>query len=230
MMHAGDDMTMRVRLKHDTPQRERAAEERRSRQTEGKQRKARRRIRKSRAIRQEAARRMRKRRSKAKSSNLKHLKKLKYAKRGSRAIPILGWAMLANDAALLYHEFGRRISGGMSARLVQTHDDQLVYGDMLPQAASAAAAIDYVESDIDILRTTGERGKMSGTVTANVAIIRRLAYERAVGADMIRRDQHFDSADSLLDKIIMQAERAELKSMADRTAHLIRQRGGRGIK
>lgn len=140
----------------------------------------------------------------------------------TRLVPILGWAMLANDAALIYHDFGRRISGGMSARLIQAQDSAISMGDYLPQAASAAAAIDYVESDPALLRATGEDGHMSSTLRSNLVIIRQLAYESAVGADMIRRDAHFDSADSFLDKIIMQAERAELKSMADRTCHLIR--------
>lgn len=227
----GDDMVMRLRLKHErNSPRERAAEERREDQEKRKRRRAMRLLRRARYAAHGATLGRKRRRGP------RHLKAKKFSRQIStvttmskivvltvaRFIPVLGWALLANEAATLYHEWGRRISGGLSARLVQLQDNQVTMGDLIPQATAAAVALDYVESDAGRLRAIGNEGKMTGTLASNVEVIRQLAYERAVGADMIRRDSHFDSADSFIDKIIMQAERAELKSMADRTAHLIR--------
>jgi hypothetical protein len=230
-----EDMVMRVRLKHErNSPRERAAEERRTAQHDKRRKRSMRQVRRMKAARDASRKGGKPKRKRVTGKFAKQLEatkmQAKRAKMASRKIPLIGWALIVNDQALNFHENARRVLDGMSARLVQARDDHTVYGDMIPQAASAAAALEYVESDAGRLRAIGNEGKMTGTLTSNVEIIRRLAYESAVGAVMILRDSHFDSADSFLDKIIMKAERAELKSMADRTCHLIRQRGGRGIK
>ena len=227
----GDDMVMRLRLKHErNSPRERAAEERREHQEKRKRRRATRLLRRARYAAHGAKLGKKRRRGPRRLKAKKFSWQIRTAKvtakivggTVARLIPFLGWALLANDAALLYHDWGRRISGGLSARLVQLQDNHVTMGDFIPQATAAAVALDYVESDAGRLRAIGNEGKMNATLASNVEVIRQLAYERAVGADMIRRDSHFDSADSFMDKIFAQADRAELKSTFDRIAHLIR--------
>lgn len=231
-MRPGDDMVMRLRLRHEPTQRERAAEERRTRKEGDKHRRAKRRLRRARAAREgNRSRRPLNGKRRNKSALARKIAAAKTTAKLSswrlRALPVIGWVMLANDAALLFHEYGRRTSEGMSSRLVQVQDDQHVYGDLLPRSEANAAALEFASSDPEILRMMGSDNRMSTALKENVAIIRRLAYDRARGADLIRADARFDSADSVLDKFIMQSERAELRATADRVLRLIRERRAR---
>lgn len=238
MTRTGEDMVMVVRLQHGQIVRERAEQERKTQREQRKERRTWRRLHRLRQARAMQRRRRAKHPKRMRGGKLADQVKmgLRLSRRASyatRIVPILGWALLANDAAMLFHDWGRRISGGLSSRLVQLQDNAVTMGDFIPQAAAAAATLAEVESDRDRLRVIGEDSKLSDTLTSNLKLIRELEYHRAVGADMIRRDPHFDSADTTIDKLIKTylhgGDVAELKDLADRVAHKIRtERGSRG--
>jgi len=233
-----DDMTIRMRLRQDrsTP-RERAAEERRTRATARRRQRSAKLIRRTRAARGANRHVKGKRRpsgaSRAKEAMLGKLKYAKFAaskaKLASRRIPFLGLALLANDAALFARDGARRALDSQSERLNQLQDNAVTMGSSIPEAAANSAALEYVEGDASRLRAIGEDGKMTGTLASNLEVIKKLEFERATGADMIRGDGYFDSADTLSDKLIKKAREAGLQAVADRVAHLIRtERGAKG--
>ena len=112
--------------------------------------------------------------------------------------------------------------------MVEAEDAHVVMGDLDEKAQANADALGFVENDADLLRVTGQDKKMSGTWMGTVGTIKKLALERAMGADMIRRDPHFDSKDSFIDKMMDAISEKEIEGMANRTAHLIRTERGIG--
>ncbi|MCH7511256.1 MAG: hypothetical protein IIB19_02705 [Chloroflexi bacterium] len=220
-----DDMTIVLRLKHERTQRERATEERKQRRELKRNTRSRTRLRAAWAARHDlSARKRRRRKAKRFGAPIRTAKTVGTAL-GTFATRSAGWlgvALLVNDLAVIYHDVDRRVSGGMSARLVAAQDRYLVYGDIGARAQANADVLAQIEGDPGLLASIGQQDRMPSSLASNVVILKRLAYERAVGADSIRRDHHYDSADTFLDKLIMQGESADLKAMADRACHLIR--------
>jgi len=145
-------------------------------------------------------------------------------KAGSRAIPIAGWALLVIDVLTIGGQIARR-ADGKSGRLVEAEDAHTAMRDLDEQAAANAAALGYLEADPNILRTIGQEDKINSSIMKAAAQVKQLALERARGADMIARDPHFDSRDSLLDKAFMKADKADLKNKTDRAIRAARASG-----
>lgn len=227
-----DDMKMTPRVGLGAGStRERANEERRSKQAARKRRGLLSRLRRVRALRQ--ARRVRKGRAGragrggvgigAKSA-LKAGSRGLMMRAGSRAIPVVGWALLAVDVLVQGVKLDKRFRG-RSGRLVEAEDAHTVMGVLDEEAIANAEALNFVESDADLLRSIGRAGKMSSSMATVVEKIKALALARAHGADLIRRDPHFDSADSLLDKIILRANESGLRDKVDTTIRALRAEG-----
>ena len=153
------------------------------------------------------------------------LRKAKMASKGaSRAIPIIGWAMLIVDLVMLGHEYGRRIEG-KSARLVEAEDAHAMWGEMSYDVQNNQEVRDFFESDAGMLKAMGQEKKMNSSMSTLKAVMLEENKKRIIGADMIKRDPYFDSPDSLLDKAIAMFRKDEIPGLTDETVRKLKANG-----
>jgi len=223
--------TPRFARDRQTPK-ERAQEERRTRATHERRRKmrrkllidrARRRIAAGRAERKRKARNLKAGRGGGRAAGKAAAAKTA-AKWGSRAIPVAGWALLLADLLVIGARAGRRIEGA-SSRLLDAQDANLSQAGLHLEAEANAQALGFVEGDRDLLRAIGQDGKMNSSIAALVAAVKKDAHERAIGANYIQSDPFFDSADTLLDRLLAKMTEDGTINKADRAVDLIRANG-----
>ena len=147
------------------------------------------------------------------------------AKIGSRAVPVVGWAALVLDGMIITGQALRRFDG-TSGRLMGIEDAGVAHGEDAIKATAASRTLGHLESRNDILRMVGQRGAVGMQVSKLAANLKRLNLERAKGTDLIHRNPDFDSADSLVDKLIKKirgkAEEAGLPALANEAAEISR--------
>lgn len=147
---------------------------------------------------------------------------------------MIGWILLIMDSLIATGNALRRFDG-KSGRLVAAEDAHLIYGGDDEKATAAAATLGFLESNPVITRIVGQEGRVNAQIRQLADNMKRLNLERAKGVDLINRNPDFDSADSLVDKLIKKirgkAEEADLKGLADRAAELVKERTeGTGVE
>ena len=142
---------------------------------------------------------------------------------GAKAVPILGWAYMAMEAVIMGGQALRR-GKGVSSRLVQAQDANSLMGGLDEQTTAQVKTRQVIASNPRFLEMIARHGK----VTDSIYKISRGHYREqlatAQGADQINRTPDFDSADTLVDKLIRMADEAGIKEKADEAADLIRKK------
>jgi hypothetical protein len=227
-----DDMVIKPRFKRDPSPRAQDQEKRRTQNQVRKARRARKKMRNLRLMRRMAGGRGARNRF-AKGQRVKVRGKGKAVKMGaakggaklaSRAVPVVGWAMLIVDLVMLGHEYGRRFEG-KSARLVEAEDARVMWGGMQLDIQTNMQVRDMFESDAGMLRAMGQTGKMNSSMQVLKDAMLAETRKRVVGADMIARDPYFDSADTLLDRAIAKWNEKEIKGLTDETVRKLKANG-----
>ena len=144
-------------------------------------------------------------------------------KMGGRAVPILGWAYMAMEATIMGGQALRR-GKGVSSRLVQAQDANSLMGGLDEEATAQVKTRQIIESNPRFLEMIARHGK----VTDSIYRISRGHYREqlatAQGSDQINRTPDFDSADTLVDKLLKMANDKNIKELADEAADLIRRK------
>jgi hypothetical protein len=228
------------REKADGP-RERAAEERRSRREAQKRQRSQRKLRAIRNARRASLLRGRKIGPKRgfkvpkKAGGLGHPKGIPGVSGlgGNAGLALRGGGTILAVAALVAEAIifgGRQVrrGAGLSERLIDAQDANNMIGDLDEQATANAAALGAIEGNPRLLEIIKQEGKVNATIQRIASVTREDALFRARGADKIARDPNFDSADSLVDKMIKKARAVDLRGLADQAGRAIRENTGRG--
>jgi len=157
---------------------------------------------------------------------------LQVGKLATRAIPIVGWALLLVDVVMLgieatmeAHHYSR-MNDGMSERLIGLEDAAVRWGaDELLDMQNDADTRAFFESDAGMLRAIGQQKGMNSSMTTLRDAFSEENKKRVIGADRINRDPYFDSADTLLDKAIAVWNEAEIPGLADETIRKMKAAG-----
>jgi len=225
MTKSPDDMVMTprfIRPKSTNPG-ERAKEERRTLHHRQRKRASTRSMRRATVARQMRRRRVHGRRKPTGYQGAARATKALAAKSAGRVVPVAGWILLLMDLVILGGQAARRFGvHDASGRLVEAEDAHTIFGDLDEKATANAEVLGALEGDRGALRAIGQDGGMSSSLRSNVAKLKAQALRRAHGADMIARDPHFDSADSLLDQLIALWDMSGVKAAVDRAIPTIR--------
>ncbi len=149
------------------------------------------------------------------------------AKSGSRLLGPVGAALLVMDAISIAGSTTRRAEGGVSGRLLDAMDQDVIYGNIDELATGAARGRESIESDEDLLRIIGQQGRVNSQIGQLGAWFKERETARAIGADLIEREPTFDHLESIADKAIKKSADA-VKSAADGAVNAIRSYFGKG--
>ena len=141
---------------------------------------------------------------------------------GSRAVPIIGWAMLVMDVFILAGNAARRL-GGESAGLLKAEDADIMMGGLDEEAQVGGDVRNFIESRTSLLRIIKQEGGVNSQIHQLAMSQRRLFLERRQGADLIAREPAIDSPQTIVDRLIAKAREADLEGLADRAMKAARE-------
>ena len=147
------------------------------------------------------------------------------AKVASKAVPVIGWAMLLADLILWGGELARKYKRGDSDRLIKSTDAHTMWGLMDEEAAANADILQQFESDEGMLRAIGQEKKLNSSMMLLAQSLKVESEKRMIGADMIDRDPYFDSASSLTDRLLSKIRGVDLKGQTDDTIRRLKEFG-----
>ena len=216
MTNSRDDMVIRVRLKKPPGSRvqKKAVEDRR---VEG----AKKEVRKSESLFQRLRRARQAMTRKVRAPKISKSKFSSFTKAASKRV---GWMFAVTEAAITAGQVARA-AGGASQRLVEAQDQDDLWFDLDEKATALRESRGFVESDRDLLRIIGKEGKVNNQIASIADDMRKMAFTKAVGDNLIEIDPAFDSRDTLQDQMIHiikdEAAKANLKQKADEAMEMI---------